>query len=334
MDYRYLGRSALRVSPLCLGTMMFGGATDEPTAKRILDKARGAGINFLDAADLYNGGACEEVVGRSIKEHRHHWVVATKFGVRMGKEPNEGGQSRKWIVQDVEDSLRRLGTDFIDVLYFHRAEIDAPFEEPLRAIRDLIAAGKLRYYGVSNFKAWRIVEVCRIADELGMDRPVCSQPLYNLVDRLAEVEQLPAAGHCGIGVVPYSPLARGVLSGKYDPGAAPPEGSRAARGDPRIMQTEWRPESLEIARKVAERAKAKGISTVAFAIAWVLRNRFVSAAIVGPRTEEQWDAYLPALDAMLDAEDEAFVDGLVAPGHASTPGYTDPAYPIEGRQLR
>jgi aryl-alcohol dehydrogenase-like predicted oxidoreductase len=187
---------------------------------------------------------------------------------------------------------------------------------------------------VSNFKAWRIAEVCRLADQLGMDRPACSQPLYNLVDRLSEVEQLPVSGHYGIGVVPYSPLARGVLSGKYDPGAPPAEGTRAARNDPRLMQTEWRPESLEIAQRIAERAKAKGVSTVAFAIAWVLRNAFVSSAIVGPRTEEQWDAYLPALDAVLDAEDEAFVDALVPPGHASTPGYTDPAYPIEGRALR
>ena len=155
-----------------------------------------------------------------------------------------------------------------------------------------------------------------------------------LVDRLSEVEQLPVCGHYGVGVVPYSPLARGVLSGKYDPGTPPAAGTRAARNDPRLMQTEWRPESLEIAQKVAERAKAKGISTVAFAIAWVLRNKFVSSAIVGPRTEEQWDAYLPALEAVLDADDEAFVDALVRPGHASTPGYTDPAYPIEGRTLR
>jgi aryl-alcohol dehydrogenase-like predicted oxidoreductase len=331
MDYRYLGRSALRVSPLCLGTMMFGGATGEAVAKRITDKARGQGINFLDTADLYNGGACEEVVGRCIAGHRHRWVVATKFGYRPGSEPNEGGQSRKWIVQDVEDSLRRLGTDFIDVLYFHRSDNEAPFDEPLRAIQDLIAQGKLRYYGISNFKAWRIAEVCRIADQLGMDRPIVSQPLYNIVDRLSEVEQLPACGYFGIGVAPYSPLARGVLSGKYDPGKEPPADTRAGRKDMRIMQTEWREESLEVARKVAERARAKGISTVAFAIAWVLRNRLISAAIVGPRTEEQWDAYLPALDAVLDAEDEAFVDALVPPGHASTPGYTDPAYPIEGR---
>lgn len=331
MDYRYLGRSALRVSPLCVGTMMFGGATDETVATRILDKARGAGINFLDTADLYNAGATEEVVGRAIREHRHHWVLATKFGHRMTEEPNEGGQSRKWIFQDVEDSLRRLGTDFIDVLYFHKSDNEASFEEPLRAIKDLMAQGKVRYYGVSNFKGWRIAEVCRIADALGMDRPVCSQPLYNMVDRLAEVEQLPACGHYGVGVVPYSPLARGVLSGKYAPAEAPPEDSRAGRGDPRILQTEWRPESLEIAQQVVERARAKGISTVAFAIAWVLRNKLVSSAIVGPRTEEQWDSYLPALDAALDADDEAFVDALVPPGHASTPGYTDPLYPIEGR---
>ena len=334
MEYRYLGRSALKVSPLCLGTMMFGGATDAPTAWRIVDKAREQGINFLDTADLYCGGACEEVVGRCIKGSRHHWVVATKFGYNMSGRPNEGGQSRKWIFQDVEDSLRRLGTDFIDILYFHRSDNSAPFEEPLRAIKDLMAQGKVRYYGVSNFKGWRIAEVCRVADQLGMDRPIVSQPLYNIVDRLSEVEQLPAAGHYGIGVAPYSPLARGVLSGKYDPGKAPPADTRAGRSDVRIMQTEWRAESLEIARKVAERARARGVSTVAFAIAWVIRNKFVTSAIVGPRTEEQWDAYLPALDAHLDADDEAFIDSLVAPGHASTPGYTDPAYPIEGRQVR
>jgi aryl-alcohol dehydrogenase-like predicted oxidoreductase len=167
-----------------------------------------------------------------------------------------------------------------------------------------------------------------------MDRPVVSQPLYNIVDRLSEVEQLPAAGHFGIGVAPYSPLARGVLSGKYDPGAEPPVDSRAGRNDTRIMQTEWRPESLEIAHKVAERARTKGISTVAFAIAWVIRNKLVTSAIVGPRTEDQWEAYLPALDAMLDTDDEVFIDSLVPPGHASTPGYTDPAYPIEGRRPR
>ncbi|MEI9851573.1 MAG: aldo/keto reductase [Sphingomonas sp.] len=215
MDYRYLGRSALRVSPLCLGAMMFGGATDETASRRIIGKARDQGVNFIDTADGYNGGASEEVVGRGIAAHRDHWVLATKFGHRMGAGANEGGQSRKWIFQDVEASLRKLGTDYIDLLYFHKADVEAPFEEGLRAIQDLIAQGKLRYYGVSNFKGWRIAEICRAADAIGMDRPVASQPLYNMVDRLSEVEQFPAAGHYGLGVVPYSPLARGILSGKY-----------------------------------------------------------------------------------------------------------------------
>ncbi|HTM94285.1 MAG TPA: aldo/keto reductase, partial [Croceibacterium sp.] len=231
-------------------------------------------------------------------------------------------------------SLRKLGTDYIDLLYFHKMDERAPLEEPLRAIRDLIAAGKLRYYGVSNFKAWRIAEVCRVADAIGMDRPVASQPLYNMVDRLCEVEQLPAAGHYGLGVVPYSPLARGVLSGKYAPGADAPADSRVGRGDLRIRQTEWRPESLDIAQAVTRRADELGTTPVAFAIAWVLHNRFVSSAIAGPRTEQQWDSYLPALDLQLGPEDEAFVDALVPAGHASTPGYTDPVYPVEGRQVR
>jgi len=334
MDYRYLGRSALKVSPLCLGTMMFGGATDEPTSKRIIDKARDQGVNFIDTADGYNGGQSEEVVGRAIRDHRDHWVLATKFGHKFGAGPNEGGQSRKWIVQAVEGSLKRMGTDYIDLLYFHKADPDAPFEEGLRAIEDLMAQGKLRYYGVSNFRGWRIAEICRAADALGMDRPVASQPLYNMVDRLVEVEQFPAAGHFGLGVVPYSPLARGVLSGKYTSDAPPPADSRVARGDVRMKQTEWRSESVAIAEAVNAHAAAKGVTTVAFALAWVLKNRFVSSAIGGPRTEAQWDSYLDALTVQLGPEDETFADGLVSPGYASTHGYTDPAYPIEGRKLR
>lgn len=334
MDYRYLGRSSLKISPLCLGTMMFGGTTDEPTSKRIIDKARDQGVNFIDTADVYNGGQSEEVVGRAIRDHRDHWVLATKFGQRVGASANRGGQSRKWIVEAVDASLRRLGTDYIDILYFHKADVEAPFEEGLRAIQDLTAQGKLRYYGVSNFKGWRIAEICRTADAIGIDRPVVSQPLYNMVDRLCEVEQFPSAGHYGVGVVPYSPLARGVLSGKYAKDVPPPLDSRVARGDARMQQTEWRAESVDIAQAVAAHAAARGMSTVAFALAWVLKNRFVSATIAGPRTEAQWDGYLPALDAQLGPEDEAFVDSLVPSGHASTPGYTDPAYPIEGRQLR
>lgn len=332
-EYRKLGRSALKVSRLSLGSMMFGGPTPEDVARRIIAKARDHGINFIDTADIYHDGASEEVVGRGIKSTRDDWVLATKFVNSQKEGPNLGGHSRKWVIQAVENSLRRLGTDYIDILYFHRAVFDAPLEEPLRAIADLIRAGKLRYFGVSNFRGWRIAEISHLADQLGIDRPVASQPLYNIVNRTAEAEQLPAAGFYGLGVVAYSPLARGVLTGKYEPGAAPAADTRAGRGDKRIAETEWRPESLEIARKIAAHAEAKGVKAADFALAWVLRNRLVTAAIAGPRTEEQWDGYVRALDVTLDAADEAFIDGLVAPGHPSTPGFTDPGHPVEGRVL-
>ncbi|CAG9194645.1 Predicted oxidoreductase [Paraburkholderia sabiae] len=333
MDYGYLGRSALKVSPLCLGAMMFGGETDEATSKRILDKAFEQGINFIDTADVYHGGRSEEVVGRAIADRRDSWVVATKFGYPTAQGPNEQGQSRKWIIQSVEASLKRLGTDYIDILYFHRALLDAPLEEGVRAIGDLIRQGKVRYFGVSNFRGWRIAEIVRLADQLGIDRPVASEPLYNMVDRTAEVEQLPAAAHYGVGVVSYSPLARGVLTGKYAVDAPAPADTRAGRGDKRIQQTEWRPESLAIAQKVAAHATERGTTSIAFALAWVLKNRLVSAAIAGPRTEAQWDSYVEALNVQIGPEDETFVDSLVPPGHASTPGYTDPGYPIEGRRV-
>ncbi|WP_248795574.1 aldo/keto reductase [Pseudomonas sp. MWU13-2105] len=335
MNYRYLGRSALKVSPLCLGAMMFGGETDEATSRRIIDKAAASGINFIDSADAYHAGRSEEVVGRAIAEQRDRWVVATKFGYPSSASagPNEQGQSRKWIMQSVEASLRRLGTDYIDVLYFHRALTDAPMEEGIRAVGDLIRQGKIRYYGVSNFHGWRIAEMVRIADQLGIERPVVSQPLYNIVNRTAEVEQLPVAGNYGLGVVPYSPLARGVLSGKYVPDAPPPADTRAGRGDKRIQQTEWRPESLAIAQVIARHAAERGTTSVAFAIAWVLKNTLISAAIAGPRTEAHWDSYMDALGLELGPDDEKLVDGLVVPGYASTHGFTDPGYPVEGRRV-
>jgi aryl-alcohol dehydrogenase-like predicted oxidoreductase len=333
VDYRYLGRSALKVSPLCLGAMMFGGETDEATAKRIIDKAFDQGVNFIDTADVYHAGRSEEIVGRAVADRRDSWVIATKFGYPTTQGPNEQGQSRKWIVQSVEASLKRLGTDYLDILYFHRAVTDAPLEEGMRAIADLIRQGKVRYYGVSNFRGWRVAEIARLADQLGIDRPVASEPLYNLVDRTAEVEQLPAAAYYGLGVVPYSPLARGVLSGKYAVDAPPPADSRAGRGDKRIQQTEWRPESLKIAQTIAEHAAKRGTTSIAFALAWVLKNRLVSSAIAGPRTEAQWNSYLEAMRVELGPEDEKLVDGLVSPGHASTPGYTDPGYPVEGRRV-
>jgi len=331
VTYRYLGRSGIKVSQLTLGTMMFGGQTDEATSYRIIDKARDQGINFIDTADVYNGGQSEIVVGTGIKAHRDDWILATKFANPVAPGPNGGGQSRKWIIRSVEDSLSRLGTDYIDLLYFHRAVFDAPLGEAVRAIGDLIQQGKLRYFGVSNFRAWRIAEVAHLADQFGIDRPIASQPLYNIVNRVAEIEQLPAADFYGLGTVSYSPLARGVLTGKYDATRPPPADTRAGRGDKRILETEWRPESIAIATTIADHVRARGIDPTAFAIAWVLNNKLVTSTITGPRTETHWDSYIDALNVTLSSEDEAFINDLVAAGHASTHRFTDPGHPVEGR---
>jgi aryl-alcohol dehydrogenase-like predicted oxidoreductase len=334
MEYRQLGASGLRVSPLCLGTMTFGATTDAPTAARIVARAREQGVNFIDTADVYVAGQSEEIVGRVIAPDRAWWVLATKLGQATGEAPNQRGLSRRHVVEAVEASLRRLGTEVIDILYLHREDHGTPFAETVHALGDLIRAGKIRYFGVSNFRAWRLAEICRICDGAGIDRPVVSQPYYNALNRMPEVEHLPACAHLGLGVVPYSPLARGVLTGKYRPDAPPPADTRAGRQDRRMMETEWRPESLRIAREIAAHAERCGITAGQFALAWVLNNHLVTAAVAGPRTEPQWEDYIAALRYRFTAEDEALVDRLVPPGHPSTPGYSDPAYPIEGRVPR
>lgn len=334
MEYRSLGQSGLKVSPLCLGTMMFGGPTDEPTAGRIVARAREQGINFIDTADGYTGGRSEEVVGRAIKADRSWWVLATKCANPTGQGPNARGLSRRHVQHAVEASLRRLDTDVIDVLYLHKEDHATPLAETVHALADLIRAGKIRYFGVSNYRSWRVAEICRLCDEIGIDRPVASQPLYNALNREVETEHLPACGYFGLGVVPYSPLARGVLTGKYLPNVAPPAETRAGRRDRRMMESEWRPESLEIARAIAAHAEARGVAPSHFAMAWILNNRLITGAVAGPRTEAQWEDYVAALSVRLDAEDEALVDRLISPGHPSTPGYNDPAYPIEGRLPR
>jgi aryl-alcohol dehydrogenase-like predicted oxidoreductase len=334
MEYRLLGRSGLRVSPLCLGTMMFGGPTDEPTSARIIARAREHGVNFIDTADGYTGGRSEEVVGRSIAAERGWWVLATKIANPTGAGPNARGLSRRHVQHAVEASLRRLGTDVIDILYLHKEDHTTPLAETVHALADVIRAGKIRYFGVSNYRSWRVAELCRLADAAGIDRPVVSQPLYNALNREVEVEHLPACGYFGLGVVPYSPLARGVLTGKYQPNVAPAADTRAGRRDRRMMESEWRPESLDIAATIADHARGKGLTPSQFAMGWVLNNALVTGAVGGPRTEAQWDDYLACLDVRLDAEDEALVDRLVSAGHPSTPGYNDPAYPIEGRPRR
>ena len=331
MEYRPLGRAGIRVSPLCLGTMMFGGQTDETVAGQIVARALEQGVNFLDTADVYNGGKSEEVVGRLVAPNRHKWILATKFAGGQGAWPNQSGASRKYIVQAVEASLKRLGTDYIDLVYIHREDRDVRVEEQVGALGDLIKAGKLRYYGLSNHRSWKIAEFSHVADALGVDRPAASQPLYNLANRQVEQEHLTAAYHYGVGVVPYSPLARGVLTAKYNPGAAPAADTRAGRKDSRLQQTEWRPESLELAQEIRRHAEARGITPGQFALAWVLNNKLVTSAITGPRTLAQWEDYVPALAYRFTAEDEALVDRFVVTGHPSTHGFNDPGHPSLGR---
>lgn len=334
MEYRRLGQSGLKVSPLCLGTMMFGGATDETISGRIISAARDQGVNFIDTADIYCDGASEEITGRAIAAHRDWWVLATKLANPTRPGPNGRGLSRCYIHAAVDASLARLGTDVIDIIYLHKEDHTTPLEETVHALADLMRAGKIRYFGVSNHRAWRVAELCRLCDLAGIDRPVISQPYYNALNRMPEVEHLPACAHLGLGVFPYSPLARGVLTGKYQPDVPPPEGTRAGRQDKRILETEWRSESLHIARTLAEHAQTRGITPGQFALAWVLNNRLVTGAVTGPRTEAHWADYIGALAYRFTAEDEVLVDRLVAPGHPSTPGYNDPAYPLEGRVSR
>ena len=332
MQYRNLGKSPLKVSTLCLGTMMFGDQTEHAEAASIVAHAHEHGVNYVDTADVYTRGASETMLGKILQGQRNDWVLATKLGNKMSDRPNESQYSRTWMLREVDESLKRLQTDHIDILYLHRDYNDMDLQEPLYALDALMRSGKIRYWGVSNFRAWRIAELVHGARQIGMPGPVVCQPYYNLLNRMPEVEILPACETYGMGVTSYSPIARGVLTGKYLPGQAPQEGTRAARGDRRMSETEFREESLQIAQTLKQHAEQRGISLAQFATAWVLAHRAISSVIAGPRTLAQWQDYFPALDYVVTPEDEQLVNELVAPGHPSTPGYTDPAYPLSQRR--
>ncbi len=331
MEYRNLGASGLKVSPIFLGTMMFGDRTDAAEAGRIVDAARAAGVNFIDTADAYARGESERVVGKLIASDREHWVLATKVGNPMGKGPNDTGLSRGWLMRAIDASLERLNTDWVDIYYFHLDDASTPIEESLVAMGEIIAAGKVRYFGVSNYRAWRIAQIVELCAKLGVPAPIVCQPYYNAMNRMPETEILPACSNYGLGVVPYSPLARGVLTGKYAPGQAPAADTRAGKNDPRMMETEFREESMVMARKLKAHAEQRGMSAGQLALNWVLNNRIVTSVLAGPRTFEQWTEYLGALAHRFSAEDEALVDSMVKSGHPSTPGFNDPKYPIVGR---
>ena len=334
MQYRLLGKSGLKVSELCLGTMMFGDQTDAKTADKITGSARDSGVNFIDTADGYAGGRSESMVGDLLRKDRDDWILATKVGSSQGTPARHKGLSRKWVMEAIDASLQRLRTDYVDIYYMHHVDWETPLVESVAAMGDIIAEGKARYWGFSNHRAWQVAELVRLADETGTPRPIICQPYYNAMNRMPENDLLPACAYYGIGVVPFSPLARGVLTGKYAPGAAPAKSTRAGRGDSRMLETEFREESLVAAQEIQRHAEAHGTTAIAFAVGWVLNNRLVTGVIGGPRTVAQWQGYLDALDYAFTAEDEAFLDSLVAAGHPSSPGFQDPRYWPTGRQPR
>lgn len=331
IHYRSLGRSGVKVSNLCLGTMMFGGPTSEADSHKIMHKAIDLGINFIDTANMYSLGGSEVVVGKGLAGKRDRVILATKGRNKMGEGPNDQGASRVHLMHELNASLKRLGTDYVDIYYVHAPDYGTPIEETLRACDDMVRSGKVHYLACSNFRAWRVCEALWTSDKLNLNRFACVQPLYNIVNRDIEVELLPLCKEHGLGVVTYSPLARGILSGKYKLGQPFPEGSRAARNDVRMRQAELRDESLEVAQQITAYCDQKGVATSHFALAWCLANPILTSIILGPRTMEQFDDNLGCLNVEISPDDEAFVDSLVPTGEHSGKGHQDPLYPITGR---
>ncbi len=334
MQYGYLGASGLRVSAISLGTMNFGATTNDATARKIVHLARDEGVNFIDTADAYVGGASETMVGKLIKKDRNNWVLASKVGQQDGPPARKMGLSKKWMMEAIDHSLRRLQTDHVEIYYMHHVDWDTPLEESIAAMGEIIASGKALYWGFSNHRAWQVGELIRLCDTLGTPRPVIAQPLYNLVNRTPENDLLPACDYYGIGVVPYSPLARGVLTGKYRGVGPLPKNSRAGRGDASILKRDMKIESLTVVSEIEKHLKTRNIAVSDFAVQWLLNNQLVASVIGGPRTLAQWKSYVGAIKTEFTADDENFVDTLVAPGHQATPGYTWPRYPVRGRKAR
>ena len=299
MEYRPLGRTGVQVSKLCLGTMMFGawGNSDHDDSVRIIHRALDAGVNFVDTADVYSDGESEEIVGKALAgSRRDNVVLATKFWAPMGEGPNRGGASRRWIIEEVEHSLRRLGTDWIDLYQLHRPVPGTDIDETLGALTDLVQQGKVRYIGSSSFSGGEIVEAQWTAREQNLQRFRTEQPPYSLLVRGIEVDVLPVAQRHGMGILTYSPLAGGWLSGRWSADATPTSPARkrlAARFDMSLAENQRKLEAVQALGEVADDA---GLSLIELAIAFVVNHPAVTSAIIGPRTMEQLDSQLPAAD--------------------------------------
>jgi aryl-alcohol dehydrogenase-like predicted oxidoreductase len=341
MEYRTLGRTGVKVSPLCLGAMMFGGwgNPDHEESIRIIHRTLDAGVNFVDTADVYSRGESEEIVGKALAGgRRENVVLATKVHGTMGDDPNEFGNSRRWIVREVENSLRRLKTDWIDLYQIHRPEADTDIDETLGALTDLVHAGKVRYIGSSTFPASQIVEAQWVAERRGRERFVCEQPPYSILVREIEKDVLPTCERYGMGVIPWSPLAGGWLSGRYRLGVEAPASRRAERIPDRYdLSLPGNQRKLEVADALAKLAEEAGITLIELALAFVIRHPAVSAAIIGPRTMEHLDSQLSAADVVLSDEVLDRIDEIVPPGVNLNPGdggWPNPALEPAARRRR
>jgi aryl-alcohol dehydrogenase-like predicted oxidoreductase len=317
MKMRTLGRTGVKVSPLCLGAMMFGawGNPDHDDSIRIIHRALDAGINFIDTADVYSAGESEEIVGKALRGRREHVVLATKAYAPMGDDPNFMGSSRRWITMEVENSLRRLGTDWIDLYQIHRPDPSVDLDETLGALTDLVRAGKIRYFGSSTYPAAHIVEAQWVAERRQRERFVCEQPPYSILVRGIEAEVLPACQKYDMAVIPWSPLAGGWLTGRYRKGQDLPESNRAKRAPGRYdLNTPGNKEKLEAAEQLAQLAEQAGISMIDLALGFVLAHPAVTSPIIGPRTMEQLESQLGAADVKLTDDVLDRIDEIVPPG--------------------
>ena len=331
LSYRSLGRTGVQVTDTCLGTMMFGWRTEEPEAIAMVDEALDAGINFIDTANVYNEGKSEVAIGKALAKNgkRDQVVLATKFWGAMGEDPNERGSSRRHLIAQCEASLKRLGTDWIDLYQIHRPSSDIPIDETLRALDDLVRSGKVRYVGTSSFAAWQVMESLWVSKELGLNRVVSEQPPYNLLDRRIERELVPMAQTHGIALLPWSPLAQGFLTGKYARGDSAPSGSRFE--DPIIGEswanfrfTEANPglyddaahDVLDVVKALADE---KGATPAQVALAWTAAQPGVTSVIIGPRTSEQLQDNIGAAAVEITDDDRERLDAVAPPGRAVLP---------------
>lgn len=317
VEYRSLGASGVKVSPLCLGTMNFGGPTPEAEAIEMINEALEAGINFIDTADVYNGGESERVVGRALQENgrRDQVVLATKVYNPTGEDPNDQDLSRYHIIKACEDSLRRLQTDRIDLYQLHRPSTTIPQEETLRALDDLVRAGKVLYIGASTFPAWVVMEGLALSRQYGWVRYTSEQPPYNLLDRRIENELVPLAQKYNLALLPWSPLAMGILAGRYLPGETAPPGSRLAEGR-NLMTERVTPRGREVGAEMVALARERNLTASQLALLWCKDQPGITAPVIGPRTLAHLHDGLPVLEMTLAEEDRAIFDQLVQPGTA------------------